>query len=170
MSAAIYFRNTPFAACVRALSGGRILPYPPTTTKASILPLTEPAQWSSEGLDQGGEASQEKSSEEAAEHLVEWEGENDPENPKNFPTWAKALIAFQVSAISLALLCSNAVADKPDWLAHLYCDCYVLHIYRRYDGGHGNLQLQSARCSTWINYVCCRIRHRPSGMTSAASS
>lgn len=121
MRPATFFENTALVAVLRVISHGRFFPHPEIVAGGSLPPtnLSEgqkdlgvnengkeaeaPKQGGSpQPLDavsgpQGNDASSEKEVEqEKYEFLVTWDGENDPQNPKNFSTFVKCWIAIEV--------------------------------------------------------------------------
>lgn len=126
MKIAPYFENTTAVALLRIISGGRVFPHrdsfrdgttPSTTSTRSDdgspeaedeeankpNELTSPERQAGHGdsdLDSERPAEQEK-----PEYLVTWDGDQDPTNPKNFPSFTKWFILFQVSIIISTLYC-----------------------------------------------------------------
>lgn len=97
-------------------------------------------------------------------YLVTWTPGDDPENPQNFPGWAKVLIAFQVRQLR-AILHSPADRDKIlDWLTYFYCYGDLFHIYWWYARSYGDVQLQLSGCSSRAYDLCCWVWPWPSGM------
>lgn len=93
MSAADYFRYTPVGHLIRAASRGSVLAHAEITIRRDISQVTKPV---TAILDQEAEPQVNQTQSEKEGYLVDWAGQNDPMNPKNFPMPAKILIGVQV--------------------------------------------------------------------------
>jgi hypothetical protein len=92
MYAADYFRYTTIGHLIRVSTGGRILPHAKialednaTVVEHTISPVSEEDKTENEN----GQTNKDT-------YLVDWTGQDDPMNPKNFAMPAKILIGIQV--------------------------------------------------------------------------
>ncbi|KAF4470897.1 multidrug resistance [Fusarium albosuccineum] len=116
MSAAAFFRNTPLAVCLRRQSGGHVFAHPDIVVEAIASPknvcrrpsskktIDEEAQTSDTA--QTSDSSQKP---EDDQYLVTWDGDDDPANPMNFPTWAKVVFGFQIGLLTFIVTVASSI-------------------------------------------------------------
>lgn len=57
----------------------------------------------------GGEGSEKGEEDNNGEILVDWEGDDDPENPKNWPIWRKAFVIVMVGLLTVSIYMGSSI-------------------------------------------------------------
>ncbi|OTA54747.1 MFS general substrate transporter [Hypoxylon sp. EC38] len=114
---ATQFRTTPFGQLIRFLTGKRLLRYPDEIDPS----LWEKSSQRSTCLDNPGRdhgthviGLQDLTNDDDAENgrdtiIVNWYGQDDPENPQNWPNSWKYLIAFQMCILNLSVYIASSI-------------------------------------------------------------
>lgn len=100
MHSSHYFRYTAIGYVLRTISGGRILPHVKSAPN-KIEPEVEIEESLAEK--QGGESEDQPTTDTQNEWLVDWDGPDDPTNPKNFSVFPQVMIGVQVRIVTVSM-------------------------------------------------------------------
>ncbi|KAJ7802222.1 major facilitator superfamily domain-containing protein [Mycena olivaceomarginata] len=108
------FRDSTIGQIVNYLSNGRLLPYPEQRPgyDASSPPDTE-IKRESTITTLAADIESQKQVDDATTvpdpYLVDWEGESDPENPRNWSFRKRAFVAFEISFLTFSIYIGSAI-------------------------------------------------------------
>ncbi|KAF2736895.1 MFS general substrate transporter [Polyplosphaeria fusca] len=108
---AAQFRTTPCGMLVRLVSRKKVLRYPDEVDGSVIEQFVVASTRAGEeqgAAEQGGLSKGEMTDNEGV-HIVDWYGEDDPENPRNWSRAYKILIVFQLCVLNFSIYIASSI-------------------------------------------------------------
>ncbi|KAJ7833122.1 putative caffeine resistance protein [Mycena olivaceomarginata] len=111
-------RDSTIGQIVNYVSGGRLLPYPEqrpgyVVPKHFLLPSSERKQRESTITTLAADIESQKQIDDATTvpdpYLVDWDGDSDPENPRNWSFRKRAFVAFEISFLTFSIYIGSAI-------------------------------------------------------------